>query len=114
MSAESSTRRPEGRQLRLRRAFVATAASLSLLVTVVSSVAMGAYFWTRSQIRTIREPGGSGTPQYTGKCARASCNYLLLGSDSRTGLSEEEQVQFGTDQDIGGSNRSDTIIVVHT
>ncbi|HEX7463508.1 MAG TPA: LCP family protein, partial [Actinomycetota bacterium] len=104
------------RQLRLRRAFVATAASLSLLVTVVSSIAMGAYFWTRSQIRTIPERSGSvsGAPQYTGKCARTSCNYLLLGSDSRAGLSQEEQTHFGTNKDIGGSNRSDTIIVVHT
>jgi LCP family protein required for cell wall assembly len=116
MSAESSTRRPGERRFRLRRAFVATAASVSALVTVVSGVAMGGYFWTRNQIRTIPEPSGSasGAPQYTGKCARTSCNYLLLGSDSRAGLSEEEQTHFGTNKDIGGSNRSDTIIVVHT
>ena len=42
------------------------------------------------------------------------CNYLILGSDSRSGLSAQEQDQFGTDQDIGGSNRSDVIMLIHT
>ena len=42
------------------------------------------------------------------------CNYLLLGSDSRPGLSQEEQTEFGTDQQIGGENRADTIMLVHT
>jgi LCP family protein required for cell wall assembly len=114
MSAEPSARRPGDRRHRLRRTFVAVAASLSLLVTLVSGVAMGAYLWTRDQLRTIPEQGGSGFPQYTGKCAKTSCNYLLLGSDSRAGLSKEQQIHFGTNRDIGGSNRSDTIIVVHT
>jgi LCP family protein required for cell wall assembly len=116
MSAEPSTRRPEGRRVRLRRVFVATAATVALLVTVISGVAMGVYFWTRSKIHIFPEQSGSGTvaSQYTGKCARTSCNYLLLGSDSRAGLSAEQQAHFGTNQDIGGSNRADTIIVVHT
>ena len=48
-----------------------------------------------------------------GKCDTQSCSYLLLGSDSREGLSKEEQIAFGTDEDIGGENRSDTIILVH-
>jgi anionic cell wall polymer biosynthesis LytR-Cps2A-Psr (LCP) family protein len=42
------------------------------------------------------------------------CNYLILGSDSRAGLTADEQNQFGTDEDIGGSNRSDVIMLVHT
>ena len=42
------------------------------------------------------------------------CNYLLLGSDSRAGLSDEEQTEFGTDKQIGGENRADTIMLVHT
>ena len=49
-----------------------------------------------------------------GKCDTQSCSYLLLGSDSREGLSKEEQIAFGTDEDIGGENRSDTIVLVHT
>ena len=42
------------------------------------------------------------------------CNYLLLGSDSRSGLSASQQAISGTNADIGGSNRADTIILVHT
>jgi LCP family protein required for cell wall assembly len=104
-----------------RRAFLAVAATLSALVTVVAGVAMGAYFWTRSQIEVIPPPpavagmsGSTGQPDIAGVCDERACNYLLLGSDSRAGLSEEEQVQFGTDEDLGGENRSDTIILVHT
>jgi LCP family protein required for cell wall assembly len=120
MSAEPHAQRPGGRHPHVRRTFLALSASLSLLVVVVSGVAMGTYYWTQGKIRVIQDrPPASGhgspaPPVYTGKCARTSCNYLLLGSDSRAGLSKEQQVQFGTNQDIGGSNRSDTIILVHT
>ena len=48
-----------------------------------------------------------------GRCDERACNYLLLGSDSRKGL-EEEIIAFGDDAHIGGENRSDTIILVHT
>jgi LCP family protein required for cell wall assembly len=44
--------------------------------------------------------------------AKAPRNVLVLGSDSRTGLTPEEQVAFGTTDDIGGE-RSDTIILMH-
>jgi LCP family protein required for cell wall assembly len=104
----------------VRRTLLAVAASLSALVTVVAAVTMGAYFWTRSQIETLPPPtaiGGTGAatePDIAGVCDERACNYLLLGSDSRSGLTPEEQEQFGTDEDIGGENRSDTIILVHT
>jgi LCP family protein required for cell wall assembly len=106
----------------VRRLLLATSASVATLVMVISGVGMGAYFWTRSQIEVIPSaPAGagatgstSGQPDIAGVCDERACNYLLLGSDSRAGLSKEEQVQFGTDQDLGGENRSDTIILVHT
>ena len=50
----------------------------------------------------------------TGPCIDDVCNYLLLGSDSRAGLTAEERDQFGTDEQIGGENRADTIMLVHT
>jgi LCP family protein required for cell wall assembly len=37
-----------------------------------------------------------------------------LGSDSRSGLSHDQQIANGTNADIGGSNRADTIMLVHT
>ena len=40
------------------------------------------------------------------------CNYLILGSDSRAGLSPEEQAQHGSPETVEGE-RADTIILVH-
>ncbi len=99
----------------LRRVFLAVAASISLLVTVLAGGAMGVYYWTQHQIQYIPEPATSpGAPQdIGGPCVRHACNYLLLGSDSRAGLTKQEQQQFGNNAAIGGSFRSDTIIVVH-
>jgi LCP family protein required for cell wall assembly len=39
-------------------------------------------------------------------------NVLILGSDTRRGLSPEEQAQFGTEDTVAGE-RSDTIILMH-
>ncbi|MFB3737615.1 MAG: LCP family protein [Candidatus Velamenicoccus archaeovorus] len=118
MSDPSSTPPRWHEHPHLRRAFLAVTAGVAAIVTVLSATAFGLYRYTQGQIQTIPEetiaPGASPTPpSITGKCAKAACNYLLLGSDSRTGLSKAEQEAFGTDQDIGGSQRSDTIIVVH-
>ena len=54
---------------------------------------------------------GSATPARTDACADQACNYLLLGSDSRAGLS---RMSSGPTRDIGGTNRADTIMLVHT
>jgi LCP family protein required for cell wall assembly len=105
---------PHGRWLRV---LVALTASLSLVVGLVG--AASAVRWV--QLRHVgvdagafhaSEPSGSPTP--TGKCSDRPCNYLLLGSDSRAGLPEDQQHQFGTNKDIGGTNRADTIMLVHT
>jgi LCP family protein required for cell wall assembly len=44
--------------------------------------------------------------------ARHPRNVLLLGSDTRAGLSEEQQAAFGTEETVPGE-RSDTIILLH-
>jgi LCP family protein required for cell wall assembly len=104
----------------LRRVFLGVTATASAFVMVVAVVAMGTYFWARGQIHTIPDiqgPTGQQAPtteDIAGKCAERACNYLLLGSDSRKGLSPEELAAFGTDAHIGGENRSDTIMLVHT
>jgi LCP family protein required for cell wall assembly len=46
------------------------------------------------------------------KCGNHVCNYLILGSDSRKGLSKAEQIKYGSDKSVPG-RRSDTIMVVH-
>jgi LCP family protein required for cell wall assembly len=103
----------------VRRVFLAGTATVSAFITVVATIVMGTYFWARASIPTIPEPsasatGASGPVDIAGRCDEKACNYLLLGSDSRKGLTEEEIIAFGDDAHIGGENRSDTIILVHT
>jgi hypothetical protein len=89
---------------------VAVAASLSFLVAAGSAVGMAVYI-RDSKIGTTPcfygwHPGCSGTPTPTvaasgegpppGPCVNGVCNYLLLGSDSRAGLSPSQQKSFGT------------------
>lgn len=40
-------------------------------------------------------------------------NYLLVGSDSRRGLTEEQQKDLSTGGDSGGRGRTDTIMIMH-
>ncbi|MGH2590420.1 MAG: LCP family protein, partial [Actinomycetota bacterium] len=115
----SDTSRPPSRQGRphLRRAFLAVSAIVSSLAMVVAAVGLGGYLWTRGQIETFDNPtpdDPSAAVDVVGRCAERACNYLLLGSDSRAGLTPEELIAFGDDEHLGGENRSDTIILVHT
>ena len=45
------------------------------------------------------------------KCAQDICDFLILGSDTRAGLSKGQQSQFGNTKTVGGQ-RADTIILV--
>lgn len=107
---------------RIVRALIASTATLSLLVAVAGAVGMrtilradtvGINCWDGGPPPCSPLPSGGPDPSI-GKCAQDVCNYLIVGSDSRRGLTPEEQEQFGTDRDIGGENRTDTIMVVHT
>lgn len=108
-------RRPKAHR-GLVRAFVAGTATLSLLAGAMSAFGLVAYVQAQRGIRPIPPaPGPSGSAQQQfGPCANDVCNYLILGSDSRAGLTAAEQRQFGTNADIGGTNRSDVIMLVHT
>ncbi len=46
------------------------------------------------------------------KCGKNVCNYLILGSDSRKGLSKAEQEKYGSNRTVPG-RRSDTIMLLH-
>jgi LCP family protein required for cell wall assembly len=101
----------------LARTLVGVTASLALLVGLVTAGLTARWI----QLRNVgtedgpfgAHPSGS-SDRPTDACAAESCNYLLLGSDSRAGLTPEEQKQFGPDASLGGANRADTIILVHT
>jgi len=105
--------RPRGR---LVRVFVAVSATLALLVAAGSAYGLVQYQAANRNKHPIDlgSTGPSGSPAPVGPCIDDVCNYLLLGSDSRAGLTPAQQAVSGTNADIGGSNRADTIILVHT
>jgi LCP family protein required for cell wall assembly len=99
---------------RFARALVGLSASLALVVGAFAAYGFASYVgagdvgtqrWTEpDEERDQQDPA-------VGPCVENVCNYLLLGSDSRKGLTPEELVQFGDDEHIGGT-RADTIMLV--
>ena len=106
-----------GRTVRL---FLAIAASLSLITGVAGGVGFASYR-AAQEVGVYEGDFGKADPSAspgeeapTGPCVNGVCNYLILGSDSRAGLPMDQQIQMATNADIGGENRSDTIMLVHT
>lgn len=65
-------------------------------------------FWAlRTTSRVDVAPGGERPGEQPGT------TYLVVGSDSRAGLSPEEQAQLATGGDEGGNGRTDTIMILH-
>jgi LCP family protein required for cell wall assembly len=108
---------------RFRRTLLVVAATLSFLMAAGSTTAFAGYVWAQKKLsdRGTEFGGGvdtGGTEPATqpggaigGEC-KDSCNYLVLGSDSRAGLSAKDQKGFQSDAQIGGY-RSDTMMLVH-
>jgi LCP family protein required for cell wall assembly len=110
----------------LARSFVAVSATLSLVIAIAGGYSFMTYV-SAADVGVVNDEtwgGGAGPstsaspgslPEQlpTTKCIEEACNYLILGSDSRATLTPEEQSQFGTDKEIGGQNRADTIMLVH-
>jgi len=100
--------------------FLATTASIALVVAGVASYAMYAYD-AYSDVGTeegFYRPAGpedaARVAEAVGPCVNDVCNYLILGSDSRAGLPPEQMGPFGTNAQSGGGQRSDVIMLVHT
>ena len=117
MSSErpEQTPPPHGRAVRI---LLALAATLSLIVGIVGGISYASYkavedVGTHDHFYDP-DPDASPGDGPTGPCIDNICNYLILGSDSREGLTRDEQQQFGTDAEIGGENRADTIMLVHS
>ncbi len=66
-----------------------------------------------SVIKIRTGPGCTGNciPEIDQKCVQNICDFLILGSDTRAGLSKGQQSQFGNTKDVSGQ-RADTIILV--
>jgi LCP family protein required for cell wall assembly len=112
--SRNATIGPHGR---LVHWLVGVSATLAIVISAGSAYGFVAYQQAQNEgtgvdIVDRSQPSSADAP--TGPCIDDVCNYLLLGSDSRQGLSEDQQTEFGTDQQIGGENRADTIMLVHT
>jgi LCP family protein required for cell wall assembly len=85
---------------------------LALTVLIGSLLAgvgiLGAAFWFDTALR--REPVLTDYPDRPGP--GRGTNWLIVGSDSRQGLSAEQQQDLATGGDVG-SSRTDTIVLVH-
>lgn len=94
-------------------------AALALLVSAGSGLSIFTIRRVESKIQklctgsecTAGELRRGGLPSVVGPCYRKACVYLILGSDTRAGLSKQQQSQFGR-ASAGGGQRADTIIVV--
>jgi LCP family protein required for cell wall assembly len=111
--------RPPRRRHGIRTALLALVALLSLAAAAGSGVAIAAILHAERTIHSINTPAND--PNCSSEnaclahvlpCAKDVCNFLILGSDSRVGLSKGEQSQYGNAQGVTGQ-RSDTIILVH-
>jgi LCP family protein required for cell wall assembly len=77
---------------------------VALLVFVVGLIAVPLYAW--SQVKRVDDvPPGKRIADQPGR------TFLLVGSDSREGLSKAEQKKLGTGSTAG--KRTDTIMIVH-
>jgi polyisoprenyl-teichoic acid--peptidoglycan teichoic acid transferase len=102
---------------RTRQTFLAVAAVLSLVVAGVSGFSMYTIRHLEHDLAHSRLCVGAtcpknrdSIPSITNPFCTKVCTFLLLGSDTRAGLSKQEQAQFGS-QTKGKGQRADTIIV---
>ena len=80
-----------------------------LIVTLLAATGFfGGAVWFDTRLH--REQVLTGNPDRPGP--RRGMNWLLVGSDSRQGLTPEQQQDLATGGDIG-SSRTDTILLVH-
>lgn len=87
---------------------------LGLIVVAVIGAVVGyaAYLYFSLQ-GDLQDPGITETdPPPISTDKDPPVNALLIGSDSRAGLTEEEQLKLGA-RDLGGGERADTLILAH-
>jgi LCP family protein required for cell wall assembly len=108
---------------RLARIFIGASAVMALVVALGGAYGYAKYVGADSGSGDKTDcflwhtgcpppPPGSGGPP-VGPCVNDVCNYLLLGSDSREGLSAAQLQQFGTNAQSGAGKNADTIMLVH-
>ncbi|GHF74548.1 transcriptional regulator [Streptomyces mashuensis] len=78
------------------------------VVATVLAVSVGTYFWADSKLRHEVDLGALKDRPAAG----AGTNYLIVGSDSREGLSDEDKKQLHTGSAEG--KRTDSMMILHT
>ena len=78
-----------------------------ILAWIVFLVAVPLWAWT--QLSTVDADPEGDRPE-----GQPGATYLLVGSDSRKGLTKEERKDLTTGKDSGGRGRTDTILILHT
>lgn len=95
-SRPTARRRPKWRRIIL----------VLFLAWLVFLIAVPIWAWSKID-RVDAEPDGDRPGEQPGT------TYLMVGSDSRAGLSKEERKELATGKDGGGRGRTDTIMVMH-
>lgn len=106
-----STRRPRGRatQRPRKRKRFGFFKALGLLLAIVLAFSIGAAVWIDTKLQRI-----DALQDYDGRLGSTSgTNWLLVGSDSRAGLSEEDADRLMAGELDDSVGRTDTIMVVH-
>jgi LCP family protein required for cell wall assembly len=95
---------PRPRRPRKKRRFGRT---LGIIVLILVVLLAGTYFWVDSSLNRV-----AALADYPGRPAEAAgTNWLIVGSDSREGLTQEEKDKLITGDTEG--KRTDTMLVAH-
>ncbi|HEX2068775.1 MAG TPA: LCP family protein [Actinomycetota bacterium] len=112
-----TTTPPEPPDNRLQRWFLTAAVVLGVLVSGASAVGIVGIREVEDGVIKIKTAenckGQNCLRSVRPECVDKACTFLVLGSDSRAGLSKEEQAAFGSEDTVTGK-RTDTIILVQT
>jgi LCP family protein required for cell wall assembly len=91
----------------LRPVFLVTTALLAPIIAA-SAIYFGAlYVYADKKLGHVK----GNTPHVGGPCVQHACSYLILGNDSRKGLTKGQQTYFGNGKTVKGQ-RSDTILLI--
>ncbi len=101
---------------RARRLFLLLSGIAGLALAVGAALSIATIHHVEATITKLPVEGKhcTGTTcltEITQTCAQNICDFLILGSDTRSGLSKGQQSQFGTTKTVAGQ-RADTIILV--
>jgi len=82
--------------------------SIVIISLVALTATLGTAIWVESALRRVAV-----FTDYAGRPAEAAgTNWLLIGSDSREDLTQEQQAELSTGGSLG-SGRTDTLLLVH-